>query len=322
MTKVLILAGGSGTRLWPLSTSERPKQFCAFFSSETLFQKTLCRAKQLACEEDILVVASKEHEKMIQQELPKGVNVLFETQKKNTLGAICQGIKQLTEEVIIVLSSDHYMENEEGFFDACARAKEKAKSGYFCVFGKKPTKAHTGYGYIQVSGQEGKDYFVSAFVEKPNEALAKKYVEDDAFYWNLGMFCFLKSTFVHKLKVHQKSWYDFVMNQTAELGPSISVDYGILEKVSGIFMVTMDEVTWSDVGSFDAIWELSKKDNEQNVSNKEVVLKDSKRNFIHVEDLDLHLIDMQDLIVVQKENKLLICPLKSAQKVKEILAPS
>lgn len=316
--RILILAGGSGTRLWPLSTPEKPKQFCSFLGMPSLFIQTIQRALLLAKPKDIIIVASIHHKKIIEQQCPKEITVIYETEKRNTLGAICFGLRNIAEDVVLVLSADHFIKEEDRFVRACKKAIVQAKEGYFCVFGKKPTKPHAGFGYIQVSSKTKNGFFVTKFVEKPDLEAAQKYMEQGNYFWNLGMFCFLKSTFEHKLKIYQPLWFDYLVQQGAIPDIAISVDHGLLEKAVGIFMVCMDDITWSDVGSFDALFELSQKDEQKNGIVGYAVMHGAQHNFVHLEDIELICIDMQNIAIVQKDRKLLICPIDSAQKVKEV----
>jgi mannose-1-phosphate guanylyltransferase / mannose-6-phosphate isomerase len=323
--KIIILAGGGGTRLWPLSTEQKPKQFVELPGiNQSLFSITLNRALLLAEIEDIAVVTSESHKQLVheianQQGLALRENLVFgESKRLNTLAAIISGIKiigALPGEIVLVLPSDHLIEDEKLFVETVTRLKNAISNEYIGVFGITPSSPHSGYGYIEPGLIHSSHiYSVQAFHEKPNIDMAIKYVEA-GYLWNSGMFVFETKFFLSLVKDFQKDMFDaFESTHPEEVyrklhsGPSI--DYGIMEHTKKILVAPMDP-GWVDIGSFETLSErlINAEEDELIESNNVDIIKTSNRKVV--------IIGLDDLIVVDHPNGLLITQKGHSQKVNQ-----
>ncbi|ADT83003.1 mannose-1-phosphate guanylyltransferase/mannose-6-phosphate isomerase [Thermococcus barophilus] len=330
--KTLILAGGKGTRLWPLSRELMPKQFIRIFDDTSLFQKTVERALLFSKPKEIFIVTNKEYHFRVFDELrDMGIdipeeNVLLEPVGKNTLPAIYWGIRTINENFgkskVAVLPSDHLVEVNEKYTDAFKKA-EKLAEAYFVTFGVKPTKPHTGYGYIKPGEKLEVGYKVAEFKEKPDLETAKKYVEE-GYYWNSGMFMFDTELFIEEVKKLTPDVYKAFeeaksIEEAYEMVPDISVDYGIMEKTDKAAVVPLN-VYWNDLGSFDSIYEAFKKDQNGNAVRirglkAEYIGIDSNNNLIITERLTAT-VGVRDLIIIDTGDALLVASRGEGQKVK------
>ena len=312
----LILCGGSGTRLWPLSRTLMPKQFVKLFNHKSLFQLTVERNSTI-CSEQFIVSNHKQYFLALDQleELGKFHNrYLLEPIGRNTAPAIalaCMALNQ--EEIVLVTPSDHLIKDHSAYVKAIQEAEGLAKEGFLVTFGIKPTFAETGFGYIEASGID-----VKAFHEKPDCKTAEAYVNAGNYYWNSGMFCFKAGVFLSELEAYApqifltcKTAYENakcdgmirVLHDDMLAIPEDSIDYAVMEKSQKVKVVPSD-IGWSDVGSFDALC--------QELDN------DESNNFI-MSPKHVSLIDVHDLIVIDTEDALLISHKGSSQKVKEIV---
>ncbi|MDY0263992.1 MAG: mannose-1-phosphate guanylyltransferase/mannose-6-phosphate isomerase [Sulfurospirillum cavolei] len=312
----VILCGGSGTRLWPLSRTLMPKQFVKLFDQKSLFQLTVER-NSTVCSEHFIVSNTEQYFLALDQleELKKPNNrYLLEPIARNTAPAIalaCMALDQ--DEIVLVSPSDHLIKDQKAYEHAVNEAERLAKEGFLVTFGIKPTFAETGFGYIEAEGAE-----VKAFHEKPDHQTAEAYVQAGNYYWNSGMFCFKAGVFLHELETYAPQI--FLTCQTAyaharqevvlRIGhddmftiPEDSIDYAVMEKSHKVKVIPSD-MGWSDVGSFDALC--------QELDN------DASNNFV-MADKHVSLIDVHDLIVIDTEDALLISQKGSSQKVKEIV---
>ncbi len=330
--KTLILAGGKGTRLWPLSRELMPKQFIRIFDDTSLFQKTVERALLFSKPKEIFIVTNKEYHFRVFDELrDMGIdipeeNVLLEPVGKNTLPAIYWGIRTINENFgkskVAVLPSDHLVDVNEKYIDAFKKA-EKLAEAYFVTFGVKPTKPHTGYGYIRPGEKLEVGYKVAEFKEKPDLETAKKYVEE-GYYWNSGMFMFDTELFIEEVKKLTPDVYKAFeeaksIEEAYEMVPDISVDYGIMEKTDKAAVVPLN-VYWNDLGSFDSIYEAFKKDQNGNAVRirglkAEYIGIDSNNNLIITERLTAT-VGVRDLIIIDTGDALLVASRGEGQKVK------
>ncbi|HID42625.1 MAG TPA: mannose-1-phosphate guanylyltransferase/mannose-6-phosphate isomerase [Archaeoglobaceae archaeon] len=324
--RTVILAGGSGTRLWPLSREAYPKQFIKLFDGFSLFEKTVERALIFSRPEDIYIVTNQRYEFDVTDALSDaGVsvpdeNILLEPASKNTLPAIYFAIKKIEEKgesKVIVLPSDHFIEVSENYRDAFEKASELAEK-YLVTFGIKPTKPHTGYGYIKLGKKVGGGYIVEKFVEKPDSEKAKKYL-NEGYLWNSGMFMFKSGIFMEECEKYQPEIVKaFESENPYEIVPEISIDYGLMEKTDKAAVVSLD-IYWNDVGSFDAFHEVFEKDENQNAIKGECIAIDSENNFIIANRL-VGAVGIKDTIIVDTRDSVLVCSRKDAQKVKEIVS--
>jgi len=329
--KSIILAGGSGTRLWPLSREKYPKQFIKF-GKTSLFQDTLQRCLEISDIRDIFVVTNESQKFLVTgqiKELGYNIpieNILIESKGKNTLPAICFGMREIKKRyggsVAGIFPSDHVL--DKGAMKTIRNA-QVLTSEYLVTFGIVPGSPNTGYGYIKTSDPLGAGYKVSEFREKPALEEARKYVEEGCL-WNSGMFLLGTDVFFSEIKLHAPLVLEAFeasddIDNVYENVPSISIDYGILEKSENVAAVRLD-VNWSDLGNFDAMYDQFEKDGSGNaVYGCDNLLFDSKNNLIFSRQGKLvSLIDVRDMVVVDTSDALLVCPRKSSQKVKDVVS--
>ena len=327
----IILCGGNGTRLWPISRTLMPKQFVKILNNHSLFQLTLKRNSKF-CENSFIVSNSRQYFLAIDQLEELNIReskFLLEPIGRDTAPAIALACMALyREDIVLVTPSDHLIGDEVEYEKVLNKAKELAKDDYLVTFGITPTSPETGFGYIKAD-----NYDVEAFYEKPNRELAKKYLEDGNYYWNSGMFCFKVGVFLDELNRYAPKIYDFANKAysnrcddnpiTIEKDdmlsiPKDSIDYAVMEKSKRVKVVPSD-IKWSDLGSFDALYsELEKDENGNTVSDRYIQIN-SHNNLIYSKDRYISTIDIEDLIIVDTPDALLISKRGSSQKVKEVV---
>lgn len=328
--KAIILAGGNGTRLWPISRRLMPKQFVKLFFDSSLFQLTLKRVKNLCSEIDI--VSNEEHY-FIALDQAQEINTtcrryLLEPVGRNTAAAIAiASFGYDHDDILLILPSDHLIKDEKAYEEVVKKAQEFAQDGHLVTFGIAPTSPQTGFGYIEADG-----YSVKAFHEKPDLKTATNYLKKGNYYWNSGMFCFKAGVFLDELKKHSPAIYKAskLAFQNATKGeisrvkledmlniPKDSIDYAVMEK-SAIVKVIPSDIGWSDLGSFDSLHQELDKDSDNNTKNRNLINIDSKNNLV-LTNKKVALIDVDDLIVVSTSDALLISKHGSSQKVKKVV---
>jgi mannose-1-phosphate guanylyltransferase len=333
MTNV-ILCGGSGTRLWPISRTLIPKQFVKFFSNKSLFQLTVERNNKL-CNTQYVVSNSEQYFLAVDQleELKTdNVKYILETIGRNTAPAIALACFDLPyNEIVLVTPSDHLIKDKKEYEKVLEKAKEFAKDNKLVTFGISPTFAETGFGYIESQNE----FDVKAFHEKPDFITASLYLESGNYYWNAGIFMFKAGIYLDELKKYNLGIYNTckiafdnkkvddltsrIQYDYMEVIPAESIDCAVIEK-SNIVKVIPSNISWSDVGSFDSLYEELPKDKNLNTINEKHISVNSKNNFIYGNDRIISTIDVEDLIIVDTSDALLISKKGNSQKVNQVVS--
>ncbi|MCQ2052878.1 MAG: mannose-1-phosphate guanylyltransferase/mannose-6-phosphate isomerase [archaeon] len=329
----LILCGGNGTRLWPVSRSLMPKQFAPLFDGQSLFRKTVV-TNSAVCESQFIVSNADQFflaKDQLEAEGKQNCKFLLEPVGRNTAPAIALACLTLDpEEIVLVSPSDHVIRKKDEYKNVLLRAQELAKEGNLVTFGITPTSPETGYGYIEADGEN-----VKRFVEKPDRATAEKYLLAGNFYWNSGIFCFKAKTFLSELQKHSPDILEAskkaLENTAIEAGepirvslddmkaiPSNSIDYAVMEK-SSIVKVVPSDIGWSDLGSFDSLYgEYPHDENGNNVNPRHIAVG-SKNSLVMGSQRAIATIDLDKMLIVDTPDALLVAPLSSSQKVKQVV---
>lgn len=311
--KAIILAGGSGKRLWPLSKENFPKQLLSIGSDHSLLQTTLLRLLKAFAPSDCLIVTSTEHANHVKSQAKEvdpllESRILVESESRNTTPALVFALQHLQQqgiheqECLLVASSDHILSHEELFLSSLELAESVAKTGFHVVFGVQPHKPETGYGYIKVN----QDGTAESFVEKPDKQTAQKYLDHGGYVWNAGIFVFHIETLLKEIAQH-----------CPEI-PALSIDYALLEKSQRIKVLPL-QGKWSDVGSWDSVYDLLPKDSEGNATQGTIHSVETKNCLILGAKKPIATIGLEDLVIIDSDQGLLIAKKSELHHLKPLL---
>lgn len=335
----VILAGGSGSRLWPLSRQHLPKQFLSLDGDASLLQTTINRLSPVIDAKNILIVTQESHAKGEAYHALLPYQTLFEPVGRNTAPAIALAAACLmadkSDPIMVVLPADHVIKDEVRFLAHLRTAIEAATSGQLVTFGIKPTRPDTGFGYIkaQVGGNPGV-YEVERFTEKPDHVTAERFLKEGSYYWNSGMFVWRASVILAEIQQHLPAVYQVVQTILAESRaagtfqqavekhftamPSISIDYGVLERSDRVSLIPCD-IGWNDVGSWQAVHEIAAKDENGNALQGNVIALDCKNSLIRAEKRLVAAIGVEDLCIIETADAVLISKSDQTQRVREVV---
>ena len=343
----VILSGGSGSRLWPMSRELNPKQFLSLCSDQTMLQDTMSRLQGVEGLAPPVVVCNEEHRFLVAQQMRDiGVEVdkiILEPVGRNTAPAICAAAEYIQsksgakDDVMLILAADHVIQNKAAFHEAIESGRRVAQQGLLITFGIVPDKAEIGYGYIKRAeslSTEENAYKVAQFVEKPDRETAQKYYESGAYYWNSGMFMFKASAILQELETLSGEIYQAVKKAVSEgakdldfcrldnasftASPSDSIDYAVMEKTAKAVVIPLD-ADWNDVGAWSALWEINSRDEDGNVLQGDVLKYDVTNSYIHAEERMIAVVGMDNCIVVETADAVLVADMDRAQDVKQIV---
>ncbi len=339
MITPVIMAGGSGSRLWPLSRSLYPKQFLALTSKSTMLQETVNRLSGIETGKP-LVICNEEHRFIVAEqmrELGCTGNIILEPVGRNTAPAIALAAEvegQDNDPLLLVLAADHVIQDKEAFSEAVAKAVPLAEAGKLVTFGIVPTEAHTGYGYIKRGEKQSDGFKVDSFVEKPDANTANKYLESGDYYWNSGMFLFKASKYLQELKKHRSDIFeacssalenctsdnDFIRVDKASFEDCAdeSIDYAVMEKTADAVVVPLD-AGWNDIGAWSALWEVNTKDEQGNATVGDSILKDTTNCLIQGGERLIATVGLDDIVIVDTKDALLVADKNKVQEVKQIV---
>lgn len=326
----VILAGGSGSRLWPLSRELYPKQLLTLNADKSLLQATFERLNNFIPAQNIISVTNSKHHSNIKMQLSKlseDTVILAEPISKNTAPAIALSVKYIVEnynedEIILVVPSDLQINDVEKFTQTIKSSEHFANEGFIVTFGIKPNYPETGYGYICTENEK-----VVSFVEKPNRQTAEKYIQNGNYFWNSGIFMFKASTIIKEFKKYCPEIDSVIKNidfseksisfTEFDKMPNISIDYAVMEKSSNIVMVELKS-DWKDLGSWKSIYEISPKDENNNVFVGHVLDKDSKNSLVYSSSKLVATIGLEDTVIVETEDAILACKKDKTDEVKQV----
>ena len=342
----VIMAGGSGTRFWPLSRRQRPKQFLAIGTERSLIAETMLRLDPLIPADKIYVVAGAHHADSVRAHLPdlRPEGLLIEPCARNT--APCVGLAAIhiarhdPHAVMAVLPADHHIGDADGFRRVIAAAGERAAAGEIVTLGIRPTRPETGYGYIHYAADDAvvtengvQVCGVNRFVEKPPKAVAERYLVDGGYLWNSGMFFFTAARILSDIERYLPAMrtalgkidavigtpdYQSVLEEQFAGLESVSIDYGVMEHAESVRVVPAD-IGWNDVGHWAALADFADTDRDGNVITGDAILIDSRGNIVHSESPTITIVGAENLVVVATEDSVLVCPKDRAQDVRRVV---
>ncbi|EDM69068.1 mannose-1-phosphate guanylyltransferase [Moritella sp. PE36] len=340
----VIMAGGTGSRLWPLSRELYPKQFLTVTGELSMLQQTVARLSGIEHQAPLLI-CNEEHRFIAAEQLRLGgfehSGIILEPVGRNTAPAIAlaalqalKTAKQDEDPVLLVLAADHLIEDTAAFQSSVEKALPFALDGKLVTFGIVPTSPETGYGYINAGEAKGAAFSVNQFVEKPDLGTAQRYLDSGDYYWNSGMFLFKASRYIEELKIHHPEIIAACVNAMSEtnsdmgfirvdkaafeLCPDDSIDYAVMEKSADVMVVPMD-AGWSDVGSWSALWDVSVKDENNNVTKGDVISIDSSNGYFYSENKLIATVGIDNIVVVETKDAILVANKDRVQDVKKIV---
>ncbi len=341
----VIMCGGSGTRLWPLSRSQFPKQFLPLVNDTSMLQDTLARlpdnhqAPVFICNEDHRFLVAEQ----VKQVKCRDATILLEPQGKNTAPAVAlaalNALAANEDTLLLVLAADHVIKDTDKFHQAVSVAAVSAQQGKLVTFGIVPTHAETGYGYIKKGSQhdcdqQGSTYQVAQFVEKPNEVTAQAYLASGEYLWNSGMFLFKASRYIEELERFRPDILAACRNAMREVEKDLdftrpdreaflqcadeSIDYAVMEKTADAVVVPLD-AGWSDVGSYSALWEVCQQNAQHNVLKGDVIAHDTRNSYVHSQNKLIATLGVDNLVVIDTPDAVLVADKSKVQNVKDIV---
>lgn len=334
---VVAMAGGSGTRLWPVSRAKRPKQFLNLYGDETMLQATFNRLSDLNVESSI-TICNNDHRFFVAEQLREinlETKIILEPTGKNTAPAIAlSAFCSDDDPLLLVLSADHLIKDKENFTQAVNRAIPIAEDGKLVVFGVAPDNPNTGYGYIKKGINYKEGFEVQSFKEKPKLNKAKKYLSSKEYFWNSGMFLFKASVYLEELNKYEPDIYEICKSATKSpiddldftridekifsKCPSKSIDYAVMEKTSAGVVVPFHG-HWNDIGSWETLWESKVKDSNNNVCEGDVSLSSVENSYIHSSNRLISVNNVSDLIIIDTDDALLVSSKVNSQNIKNIV---
>jgi len=344
----VILSGGSGTRLWPLSRSKLPKQFLpSLYGKVSMFQKTISRLSGLEGITDPIIVCNDEHKFLVTQQLQElnifESTIILEPVARNTAPAITaatisslQDKQNNSQEILLlVLPSDHVIQDLDEFHKSIERAKIRALKNNIVTFGIVPTEPYTGYGYIEVEEKGAKVSAVKSFLEKPKQEKANKLFSEGKHLWNSGMFMFKPELLISELEIHSKPILDatrrslekstqdqnfiHLEKESFSSSPSISFDFALMEKIEKSEVVAL-EASWSDLGTWSALYDVSPKDMNQNVLKGDILAEDTSNSFIRSENRTIAALGLEDIVIIDTADSILVSKKSQSHEVGRIVS--
>lgn len=333
--KIIILAGGGGSRLFPLSRKAYPKQFLCLEDEESLLAHTVRRFLAFVSAGDIVVVTGEAYLYHVQHELficgAEAAHVVLEPTAHNTAPAIALAAKYCeaelgcsSDEVLLVVAADHVIRPQETFMASIQRAEQAAKKQALVVFGVKPTMPATGYGYIEAGRLQDEAFVVKSFKEKPSAEIAERYVREKNFYWNSGMFAFTLLFLLEELERYAPDIFSHMQGTYAEMVagfsamPDISIDYALAEKSQRVRMIPLT-CYWNDIGSWDAMYDIMAKDDRGNATRGNCLLLDCDNSLVIGRDRLIAGIGLDDLLLVETDDVIVVTKKGKSQRVKEVV---
>ncbi|GGW58710.1 mannose-1-phosphate guanylyltransferase/mannose-6-phosphate isomerase [Alishewanella tabrizica] len=337
----VIMAGGTGSRLWPLSRDLMPKQFLKLDGQQTMLQATVARLAGIDAVAP-LVICNEEHRFIAAEQLRQisqlDHNIILEPVGRNTAPAIAlaamTAIKKGTDPLLLVLAADHVITNTAAFRAAVEQAALFATEDNLVTFGIVASAPETGYGYIKRGNARGVGFAVAQFVEKPNQTIASQYIQSGEYYWNSGMFMFKASVYLTELKQHRPDIFAACERAMAEVDPDLdfirvnkdaflacpddSIDYAVMEKTASAIVVPLD-AGWNDVGAWSSLWDISAKDAHGNVHQGDVLSSNSHNNYIFAETSLVATVGLENTVVIQTKDAVLVAARDKVQDVKAIV---
>ncbi len=343
MIQPVILSGGSGSRLWPLSREEHPKHLIPLLDQQTLLQKTLLRLQGLSDLLSPLVVCNERQRFMVAQQLQDisvdAQAIVLEPVGRNTAPAVAlaaiKAMEQGQDPLLLVLAADHMIQQADLFRETVMDAVAYATADHLVTFGVVPLKPHTGYGYIHRGSRIGAHaYQVAQFVEKPSLPTAQQYLRSGHYYWNSGMFLFKASVYLKALQHHapeilmacqltmkhqqQDSDFTRIDAEAFKHCPDISIDYAVMEKASNVAVLPLD-AGWSDVGSWESLWEVCLQDAQNNVVQGDVLSEGVSNSYLRAESRLLTVLGLKEVVVIETPDAVLVADMKYSQAVKNVV---